>query len=106
MLFAAQKAPRVTEDERRWLLWRLNQAGWIGSKRLITTSMSDRRLRAIAAASKGQIISGQRGYARTDQASVEDVNHCIAWLKSQAAAMDKRTKEISAVLNGRLQRSA
>jgi len=51
-------------------------------------------VRAIAAASHGQIISGQRGYARTDQASVEDVNHAAAWLDSQSRSMAKRAREI------------
>ena len=109
----ASKAPRVSDREIAWMLAVLDGCGWVKAWQLKfdslyqgSRSVSDRTLRAIAAASQGRIISGQKGYARTDQASVEDVNHAAAWLQHQGEAMIRRAKEIQQVLNGRLVRSA
>ena len=101
-LFTATKAPRVTDADVAWLLRALDGKSWCRTKWLQQSfEISDRTFRAIAAASHGRIISGQRGYARTDQASVEDVNHAASWLLTQAAAMTTRAREIQRAMHTR-----
>ena len=93
-LFSA-KAPRVAARDVAWMLRALDGKGWCRTKWLQQFfDVPDRTFRAIAAASDGQIISGQHGYTRTDQSSVQDVNHAAAWLEHQGAAMIRRAKEI------------
>lgn len=98
-LFAIRKAPRVGEQDVACILLELDGKGWRTARQF--RMISDRELRAIAAASHGQIISGQKGYARTDQASVEDVNHAAAWLESQAKSMQVRAGEIRKAMHRR-----
>ena len=111
----ASKAPRVSGEDVARLIAFLDGLGWVTAAHLVGThdwndahgrSWTDRDLRAIAAASQGRIISGQRGYSLTTSASVEDVNHAIAWLRSQSRSMSTRANEIQQVLNRRLVRSA
>lgn len=104
-LFSVTKAQRVTEADVAWLLRVLHRRGWMRARDIVSQHFvggSDRELRAIAAASHGQIVSGQKGYCRTDQASVEDVNHAAAWLLTQAAAMTKRAREIQRAMHKRV----
>ena len=103
-LFATQKTPRISQRQVRLFLECLDGQGWRTARglRLSGLTWNDRTLRATAAASAGRIISGQRGYARTDQASVEDANHFLAWMRSQSDRMRLRASETQAVLNGRL----
>lgn len=103
-LFRA-KAPKVSDQDVQWMLRALDGRGWVTAKQLKDFA-PDRWLRAIASASQGRIVSGQRGYAVTSQASVEDATHAADWLAHQGIAMIRRSKEIRAVVNGRLQRSA
>ncbi len=114
-LFTVRKAPRVSDQDVARLLAFLDGLGWMTAAQLVGThdwndvqarAWTDRDLRAIAAASQGQIISGQRGYARTDQASVEDVNHAAAWLESQAKSMQARARAIRSALHHTERRSA
>lgn len=109
-LFSAQKAPKVSDQDVAWLMRVLDGKGWWTAKQIqrvaYLKATSDRTLRAIAAESKGQIISGQRGYHLTSQASVEDVNHFLAWMRSQSERMRQRAAETQQVLNGRLSGAA
>ena len=97
----------ATEQRTFWQLAERNEAllvaalcdllrgsGWQTAKALRRHGYNDRTLRAIASASGGQIISGQKGYALTCEASVEDVNHAANWLEHQARAMLNRSLEI------------
>lgn len=95
-LFAIQKAPRISRRQVQLLLECLDGQGWRTARglRLSVLTWNDRTLRAMAAASAGRIISGQRGYARTDQASVEDVNHAANWLAHQGELMIRRAQDI------------
>jgi len=106
----ASKAPRVSGEDVARLIAFLDGLGWVTAAHLVGThdwndahgrSWTDRDLRAIAAASQGRIISGQRGYARTDQASVEDVNHAAAWLQHQGETMIRRAHEIRQAMHCR-----
>lgn len=97
-LFTATKAPRVTWADVAWLITVLDGMGWQKAKWF---RLNDRTIRAIAAASQGRIISGQRGYHRTDQASVEDVNHAAAWLQHQGELMIRRAQDIRKAMHRR-----
>lgn len=55
---------------------------------------TDRKIRQIANASAGRVISGQRGYKLTSQASEEEVHHAAAWLRHQSSEMTHRANEI------------
>ena len=54
------------------------------------TESNRRMLRAIAEASAGWILSGQRGYKHMVHASAEEVDHAAAWLERQAQKMSRR----------------
>jgi hypothetical protein len=78
------EAPEVTPSEVAELIARLRGHGWQTARDLGANKESDkRRLRAIAEASEGQIISGQKGYKLTLEATPADIES-FAWLRRQA----------------------
>ena len=98
-------APRVRADDVVTLCVHLQRAQdgvFKPSKRWVTAralrdaypAWSDRQIRAIAAASEGQIISGQKGYCLTACATNEEVKRAVAWLRSQARKMESRAADI------------
>lgn len=80
----------------------LHGSGWQTAKQLKPFGYNDRTLRAIASASHGQIISGQKGYALISEATVEEANHAAAWLEHQARAMTQRAYEIRRAMHTRV----
>lgn len=60
-----------------------------------------RHQQAIAAASGGRILSGQRGYILIEEATVEEANHAASWLEHQAAAMQQRARDIRRAMHKR-----
>jgi len=78
----------------------LRGSGWQTAKQL-RQHFNDRTLRAIASASHGEIISGQKGYCLISEASVEDANHAASWLEHQAKAMTERAYEIRRAMHRR-----
>ena len=83
------------------LVARLDGAGWQTAKQLKADGYGDRTLRAIASASAGRIISGQRGYCLIESATVEDARHAAAWLRHQAAEMNARAADIERAMHRR-----
>ena len=83
------------------LVARLDGAGWQTAKQLKADGYGDRTLRAIASASAGRIISGQRGYALIESATVEDARHAASWLRHQAAEMNARAADIERAMHRR-----
>lgn len=68
----------------------LHGTGWRTARDLGARKESDKRvLRAIAEASEGQIISGQKGYKLTVEATPEEIG-ATTWMKSQARKMWRR----------------
>lgn len=53
-----------------------------------------RKLRELANASAGKIISGQKGYRHIRHASPEEITHAANWLEHQAKQMAERALEI------------
>lgn len=81
----------------------LRSNGWQTAKALGARKEADKRiLRAIAEASDGQIISGQKGYKLTLECTLEEVGQA-GWLKSQGKKMIQRWLAIQRVYHRALQ---
>ena len=85
-------APEVSDADVELLCRRLFQRDWVFARQLREEfGYNDRVLRAIAAASDGRIISGQKGYRLLDSAACfEDAERSAAWLISQGQEMISR----------------
>lgn len=77
------------------------RGGWSTARDLERFGWNDRELRAVASASGGRIISGQKGYCRIDEATVDEANHAASWLEHQAKAMQTRAYEIRQAMHKR-----
>jgi len=96
------RAPEPPAERVAFLLALLDGRGWQSAKALARQmDTDDRTIRAIAAASDGAVISGQRGYCLTAQASVRDVQHAASWLRHQAQQMTKRAYQIERAMHQR-----
>lgn len=103
-LFEKRKAPKpdLTELHAGVLMMVLKGAGWVTAKRLmIKCDLTDRQLRAAANASDGQVISGQKGYRLTREATLEEIDHAAHWLSHQAQEMNRRSIAIQKVRHQR-----
>jgi hypothetical protein len=99
------KAPAVSQMDLGWMLDALRGKGWLHASDLgADTEAAKRKIRAIARASKGEIISGQQGYHLTREAKQADYLHGRDWLCSQADEMRARVIEIDRVWHNRPQR--
>lgn len=95
-------APAVSAMDLDWMLGELRGKGWRHAADLgAETEAAKRRLRAIAKASKGEIISGQLGYRLTREASQAEYFHARDWMNSQADEMKSRVVEIDNVWHRR-----
>ena len=74
--------------------------GWIRAK-AFPPGWNERRIRAAANASEGLVISGQKGYRLTLEATIEEARKASAWLRHQATAMTQRAVEIERVYHRR-----
>lgn len=83
-------ALRDTFPRGRWIAGH-TLASWLGT--------DERSIRAAAANSRGEILSGpgERGYKLTREATQEEVNRVMARLHSQALAMARRAGQIRRV---------
>ena len=73
----------------------LRGQGWRTARHLsFHLGTSDRELRAMAEASEGEIISGQKGYKLSAEATIEEIDHAANWLISQGKKMLERGIEI------------
>jgi hypothetical protein len=98
-LFAWQRGrgtgPVVSDGELGQLIAALGRRRWLTAARLTeATGFNDRKLRALAADSGGRIISGQKGYCLTTEATNEEIHHAASWLESQARVMTQRAISI------------
>jgi hypothetical protein len=72
------------------LIARLHGHGWQTAEQLGATTESQKRsLRAIGEESEGQIISGQRGYKLTIEATESELD-AVDWWRSQGKKMVRR----------------
>lgn len=97
----AEQGPKVLPFHIDEMMKALRGKEWQTSSQLGATNERDKRnLRAIAEASEGQIISGQKGYKLTLEATPEDLN-AAGWLKSQGDKMRRRWLQIQRVWHRR-----
>jgi hypothetical protein len=95
--------PKASTAEVQELIRLLNDEGWRTAAEIQFTAKlegyhwSDRKIRAIANASEGQVISGQSGYKLTRQATIEEVQRASAWLRHQSDEMTSRALQIDRV---------
>lgn len=93
----AGEGPVVEKFHVDTMIAALRGNGWRTAKALGARKEADKRvLRAIAEASEGQIISGQKGYKLTIEATLEEISG-TAWLKSQGKKMIQRWIQIQRV---------
>lgn len=89
--FSRREQATVADERLAVLLDMLDGRGWITSREIrLAKHWDDRTIRALAASSDGQILSGQRGYKLTRQATPEELHHATHWLESQAREMSNR----------------
>lgn len=91
-------APDVSEFEIACLVSDLQWCGgkWATARHLSVAGYTDRKLRAIAEASNGRIISGQKGYALLENCTPDEIDHAAGWLESQGKKMLQRAARIRA----------
>lgn len=93
----------VREEQVTALIELLKGRGWVRAKEF-PVEWSERSIRAVASASKGEVISGQKGYALSREATLADCWKSRDWLLSQAKDMMRRVTEIDRVLHRREER--
>jgi len=75
-------------------------SGWMAADTLAASlalghgESGKRRVRALASVADGRVISGQAGYKATSSATLEEIAHAVAWLRSQAYEMSHRADQI------------
>ncbi len=93
----AEQGPHVSNFHVEEMIANLRGRGWQTSKQLgALTEANKRILRAIAEASEGEILSGQKGYMLTREATPDDLKQA-GWLKSQGQKMLERWTAIQRV---------
>ena len=100
LLDFTQKVERPGVDERDLytLIYLLDDCDWTLASDI--PGFSDRKLRTLANASSGKIISGNRGYKLTRNATIQEIDECTSRLRSQADRMNQRVIEINRVYHG------
>ena len=92
------KGPKIHQFHVDKLILALYRRGWRTTEDLGFHTETDKRiLRAIAAASRGHIISGQAGYRLNFEATADEVRVATGWLRNQRDEMDRRVIEIERV---------
>lgn len=99
-------APDIASDELRALLALLVGRGWVLARQICDEmpGWSDRKIRALANASEGQVISGQLGYILVIEATLEEVNRFANAMRHQASEMDRRAGQALRVAHARIGR--
>ncbi len=96
-----QPVPEPIAEDVRMLREYLDHRGWVLAKQIKQSlGWDERTVRAVAAASRGHVISGQQGYRLTKQAPDDEVQHAVNWMRSQARNMTLRSDEIECVRRG------
>lgn len=91
--------PRVTRNAAemmdRFLHVLQDEGDWVkGATLAARLHTSDRVIRMCASHSKGRVLSGQKGYRLTQDATLDEITHAANWLRSQAREMLQRSMEI------------
>ena len=101
-LFAAKPRPAVSAKAVARLITALRGRGWVRRRVLARELlMSERRFRAIAHASGGQIIGSDNGYRLTLEATPDDLRAATGRIRAQIAQELHRILEIERVWHAR-----
>ena len=85
------RGPKIVQGEVDAFICALYRRGWVRASALGATSEKQKRiLRAVAAASKGHIISGQGGYRLAFEATADEHRKFVSWFKAQEDQMRQR----------------
>ena len=87
----------VTPDEVQWFIDKLSGQGWVTSLQLgASTETQKRKLRAIAEAAGGSIVSypGSPGYKLLDACTLKELRHGDRAMRSQLRKMAAKWKPI------------
>jgi hypothetical protein len=96
------RGPLVIQQEVDSFIHALHGRGWMKSQQLgAVTEKQKRTLRAVAAASKGHIISGQAGYRLNFEATADENRVAVTWFKHQIEEMRRRVIEIERVYHSK-----
>lgn len=94
--------PAVTERDLDWMMNELRGRGWVTAADLGARDEAAKRvLRAIASASKAQIVSGQKGYRLGLEATLPELDRARANLMSQKGELERRISEIDRLIHRR-----
>lgn len=74
-----------------------NEAGVLANQIEVDLGFNERLVRALAAQSRGRVVSYNGGYKLTVKASLEEKLECTGRLRSQAAQMQDRAQAVDAV---------
>lgn len=86
---------KAAEMMDRFLIMLQEEGDWVKGSTLATRLHTpDRVVRMCASRSEGRVLSGQRGYRLTSQATLDEITHASGWLRSQAREMLQRSMEI------------
>lgn len=86
---------KAAEMMDRFLLLLQEEGDWVKGSTISTRlHTSDRVLRSCASQSNGRVLSGQKGYRLTQDATLDEITHAENWLRSQARQMLLRSLEI------------
>lgn len=99
-----RRAPFVSEADIELLIEILghSETQWVKANEISTaTCWNDRKIRAIANAAKGKIISSDRGYKLLRHATTKEINECLGRLEHQANQMIARAVEIKRLYHAR-----
>lgn len=95
-LFRVEETDPRVEEFVGWLAGR----GWVTAAQIEgAKDWSDRDIRALAEASEGRVISGQRGYKLTREANPDEASQAADWLKNQGQKMMARAVKIQRVFH-------
>lgn len=93
--------PPIVEERLQLFLRTLRGLGWVRCARLEQVlGLNERQIRRLAELAGGRVISGQRGYRLTVEATGEECAHAERWLHSQARQMTARAIAIRRVRAG------
>ncbi len=97
--------PAVSEMDLAWMAGALRGNDWLTASDLGAKDEAAKRvLRAIASASRAQIISGQKGYRLGLEATLPEIDTARANLLSQKVELERRIAELDRLVHSRRQR--
>ena len=101
-LFAATLRVCVSAESVARLIAALESSGWVRGRELATyLGTDDRTIRAMAHASRGQIIGSNRGYRLTLEANASEVSEATGRLRAQRDQELQRILDIERVYHAR-----